>query len=884
MRLFMTGLLIGSLGFMMGSCAEEAGLFPFVLPWDDSTPSFTNISGWNHKPAGKFGYVRVGKDGHLYVGDKRIRFFGVNLCFGGAFPQKADAEKIAGRMAKFGINIVRFHHMDSGTFPDGIRARGRADTRGLDPESLDRLDYLIAQLKKNGIYVNLNLLVSRPFNRNDGLPPEIENLDWKLRHSVGFFYEPLIQLQKEYAKELLTHKNPYTQMRYADDPCVAFVEINNENGLIHTWLGGGIDGLPEVFQKELQRQWNDYLKKKYKNTENLKKAWKVKEEPLGEEILLNSDFSQGLDNWVLEQHGGTLAVPKFTNDVPPSSHGKSLNLKVEKGSDIRWYVQFHQPSLRLEADKPYTVSFWAKADTQREITLVVSQAHEPWENLGFLTSLTLGTEWKNYSYTFQLRQGDPNARLCFTSLAQEGASFWFAGISLRPGGVSGLKEGERLEDGNLPIFLRARLGERTKEAQDDWMEFLWEKEDYYWQTMYSYLKKDLGVKALVMGTIVGCSTPNLMAKLDGVDTHAYWQHPIFPRRPWDPEDWIVPNRTMVNEKGGTLPGLALKRVLGKPHSVTEYNHPAPNTYSSEGFLLLSAYAGLQDWDAIYAFSYCHRRDDWDTRRIPNFFDIDQHPTKMVTLVPSVAMFIRGDVKPAKEEVVVSIDKKKEIDVLKRSWAWTLVDAGFVGVPREASLIHRIAIATEGKRVPAKALTPDKLKIEGNRLVSDTGELVWDLSSDGSGLVTVNTPKSKAVIGFAGGKSIKLGNFVIESNETLQEGWGAITLTAMRGDMEGKGAVDILITATGYAENTDMKWKNPEKSSVGRDWGRAPSLVEGIPAKITLPYPAEKVEAWALDEKGTRKEKIQIEKGEGGKAVINIGPRWKTLWYEVSYKP
>jgi len=880
-RFLLSGLILSS--FLVSSCAQQNALFPFVLPWDDSSPSFTNISDWHHKPAGKYGHIKVKADGHLYAGNERIRFFGVNLCFGGAFPRKEDAEKIAARMAKFGINIVRFHHMDSGTFPDGIRARGRADTRGLDPESLDRLDYLIYQLKKNGIYVNLNLLVSRPFNSADGLPKEIETLDWKLRHSVGFFYEPLLNLQKEYARELLTHRNPYTQTTYAEEPCVAFVEIQNENGLIQTWLGGGIDRLPSVFLQELQRQWNDYLKKKYRTTASLKKAWKVKEEPLGEEILKNADFSQGLDNWVLEQHGGTRAIPELTNEAPPSFTGKSLSIKVEKGSDVRWYVQFHQPNLKVEANKPYTVSFWAKADREREITLVVSQAHEPWENLGFAVSLNLDENWKRFSFTFQLRQGDENARLCFTSLSQEGATFHLAGISLRPGGLVGLRENERIEDGSVPIFLRSRFGERTAEAQNDWLNFLWEKEDNYWQTMYKYLKNELGVKAIIIGTIVGCSTPNIMAKLDCVDTHSYWQHPIFPSRPWDPEDWLVPNLTMVNERGGTLPGLALKRVLGKPHSVTEYNHPAPNTYSSEGFLLLSAYAGLQDWDAIYAFSYSHRRDDWDRRMIPNFFDIDQHPTKMVTLIPSVAMFVRGDVKPANKLVVVEIDKKKEIEVLKRSWAWALVDAGFVGVPGEAMLLHRVAIATEGKKGPSGALTPDKLKIEGNRFVSDTGELVWDLSEAGRGLVTVNTPRSKAVIGYAGGKRIELGDVVIESRESLQNGWCAITITAMKGEIGGKGTADLLITATGYAENTDMGWKNPEKSSCGRNWGKPPSLVEGIPARITLPYSADRVEAWALDEKGNRKEKIEVGKDEKGNAVIEIGERWRTLWYEVAVK-
>jgi hypothetical protein len=48
-------------------------------------------------------------------------------------------------------------------------------------------------------------------------------------------------------------------------------------------------------------------------------------------------------------------------------------------------------------------------------------------------------------------------------------------------------------------------------------------------------------RALVIGTIVGGSTPNLMAKMDCLDIHTYWQHPVLPARPWDPENWLVRN-------------------------------------------------------------------------------------------------------------------------------------------------------------------------------------------------------------------------------------------------------------------------------------------------------------------------------------------------------
>src|SRR5207253_8188830 len=127
--------------------------------------------------------------------------------------------------------------------------------------------------KHHGIYSNLNLLVSRPFKQSDGLSSEIERVDPKTQHVIGFFHEPMLRLQKEYARNLLRHRNPYTQLTYAEDPAVAFVEINNENGLIHAWLGNQIDRLPEIFLVDLQKQWNIWLRNRYATTEKLRLAW-----------------------------------------------------------------------------------------------------------------------------------------------------------------------------------------------------------------------------------------------------------------------------------------------------------------------------------------------------------------------------------------------------------------------------------------------------------------------------------------------------------------------------------------------------------------------------------------------------------------------------------
>ena len=213
---------------------EIALPFPFVLPWDDATPSIANVSNWLDKPAGSHGFV-VARDGHLYEGEKRIRFFGVNFCFGASFPTHDAAEKIAARMAKFGINCVRFHHMDGQPAPNGIF---RPDMRTLDPGQLDKLDYFIAQLKKNGIYADLNLHVSRTYPglpRWEGMP--------SFDKGVDNFHPSMIDLQREYTRDLLTHTNAYTHTRYADEPAVALVEINNENALFHEWWSGALDSM-----------------------------------------------------------------------------------------------------------------------------------------------------------------------------------------------------------------------------------------------------------------------------------------------------------------------------------------------------------------------------------------------------------------------------------------------------------------------------------------------------------------------------------------------------------------------------------------------------------------------------------------------------------------
>jgi len=826
--------------------ARAADLFPFVLPWDDATPSVTDISAWNEKPAGKAGFVSV-KGGHLFAGEKRFRIFGVNFAFGANFPTHDDAEKVAARMAKFGINCVRFHHMDMQSAPGGIWAK---DMRTLDPGQLDKLDWFIAKLKEHGIYADLNLHVSRTYH---DLPQEEKKGNPSYDKGVDNFSAKIIEEQKDYAKALLLHVNPYTGNAYINEPAVALIEINNENALLFEWWTGGLDTIAPAYRTQLTQLWSDWLKNKYGMDEKLRAAWAVGAHAPGPELLKNGDFNQGLDGWYLEQHEG--AEAKAT--TPESNGGHSLKIETVKPGKEPWHVQIGQAGLKVKGGESYTVTFRAKSDESRVGRVGASQAHAPWAVFDS-KELKLGPEWKTFHFSFVPKEDDDNARISFTSLGAQTGDYQFAEVHFSVSSVNG--EAVRDAAGLIPSLTRDEYANRTPAAQEDWYGFLWSLEEKYWPGMYSFLKQDLKAKPLVLGTQMFWSPFPIQTKLDVIDSHAYWQHPNFPHKQWDMNDWNEKNISMAGAPdGGTLARLALQRIVGKPYICSEYNHSAPNTYSAECFPLVCAYAAMQDWDGIFAFAYSHRTNDWAKGYVPSFFDIDQHPLKMATLPGALATWLRGDVATASGGEFAPVTSAQAFQQAKRGGP--RIGAEQFGVKTEDALSKQVGI------LPVAAASKGEAVV---RRATSQPQFVWD-TQDHS--VTVDSPKSKALIGHLGGRAVQLGDVTIVPGETLQD-WAVIQVTAMDGD-DFKTAHRILVTATGYTENTGMKWRDAGKTTVGTDWGHAPSLVEGIAATVKLPISGT-FKAWALDERGARREEVPLTAG-----TLELKPSAKTLWYEIA---
>jgi hypothetical protein len=233
----------------------EVIMFGFTIPWDDVADTVTNLSFLNGEdPAGEHGFVGISQDGHFSYNGQRIRFFGGNLGMGANFPTHDESDIAAGRLAKLGCNLVRLHHMDMQYAPDGIWMDiGDGSKRTLHPDQMKKLDYLIYQLKQRGIFVNLNLHVTRTLTAADGIVHDEHMPDFN--KGVDIFDSIMRNLHKEYATQLLTHVNQFTGHAYYNDRVIAMVEVTNEDSLLVVWQKGEIDELGDFYQDELDALW-----------------------------------------------------------------------------------------------------------------------------------------------------------------------------------------------------------------------------------------------------------------------------------------------------------------------------------------------------------------------------------------------------------------------------------------------------------------------------------------------------------------------------------------------------------------------------------------------------------------------------------------------------
>ena len=230
----------------------------------------TGVLNYSHlldAPAGKHGFVEA-KKGHLYFEDgTRARFLGFNVAARSNTPDHETADRMAERFASMGVNIIRLHAADApvGEEPGSWSSCKEAPlldyasgtSRKFNPDGLDRFDYFAAKLKEKGIYLHIDLIVARKFEEGDGMEYPGGAPSCIKRYCL--YNQRMIELQKEYAKELLCHVNPYTGLALIDDPAVVTIQINNEDTAIKGNMGDDAGEEMKPYRAEVQERFNDFL-------------------------------------------------------------------------------------------------------------------------------------------------------------------------------------------------------------------------------------------------------------------------------------------------------------------------------------------------------------------------------------------------------------------------------------------------------------------------------------------------------------------------------------------------------------------------------------------------------------------------------------------------
>jgi uncharacterized protein YndB with AHSA1/START domain len=148
-----------------------------------------------------------------------------------------------------------------------------------------------------------------------------------------------------------------------------------------------------------------------------------------DEMLVNGNFADGSANWVLEESGAT-GQKECVKEGPDGK--AALRIRVLTVGDKTWRLQVYQTGMRVEKDRGYIMTFWAKSDRAGSITVNCMQNHEPWDH-HTQKKIPVTTEWKQMRFAFIAPWDDSNVRISFTDLATiPDQVYWFADCSLVP--------------------------------------------------------------------------------------------------------------------------------------------------------------------------------------------------------------------------------------------------------------------------------------------------------------------------------------------------------------------------------------------------------------------------------------------------------------------
>lgn len=406
--------------------------------------------------------------------------------------------------------------------------------------------------------------------------------------------------------------------------------------------------------------------------------------------------------------------------------------------------------------------------------------------------------------------------------------------------------------------------------------------------------RELGVQSLAVGQN---QYSNSMAALvrnrfDLVDNHFYWDHPHYAVKPA-----ALPS-TLKNESAlkqwATAPGASFpSRIFGKPMCITEFNFANPNFFRAESGPLVGAYAGLQDWDALFRYSYASLPGQIKYQEtIHAWFAIACDPINALSDRIALSLFLRGDVKRSDLAFPTVISAQcLESALSTQNYPRALWSLGLVGQSGAVVLENEELAET---RLPAgtvavTSMEPELGKKKWNRpfflfpsessdstlqhmvdsgvvdkafadiengiFMSSTREIKLDAPME---IFQVVTPKSEVFI-LPAGSSAK-GKMMKVENGNLSR--GVFSISTVDG-MELRKSKRILLLHLTDCHGNKTKFNIGNKqTTILESWGELPYLIQNGEARITLNGDFAGYKLYGVGTSGKRIVEIPLEQAPG----------------------
>lgn len=250
------------------------------------------MADWFERPAGARGFIQMeGKDLRFEDGTA-VKLWGTNINNNNPFAGPQKFEYWIDQCRKYGMNAIRFHKFTWEAHDGNVSTQ-------LTQHKWDRFDYFTHRLKEEGIYHGWSHIYGhrvRPGDRARLLAyDEIANLQFGGAHlnastiSLVNFAPDLQALNIELTVNMLNHRNPYTGLRYAEDPSLAFIEFQNEDNIYWGSIVNALNQAP-TYRALLCAQFSEWLIEKYGDDRGLIAAWGRENLPEGESLTKKNVF------------------------------------------------------------------------------------------------------------------------------------------------------------------------------------------------------------------------------------------------------------------------------------------------------------------------------------------------------------------------------------------------------------------------------------------------------------------------------------------------------------------------------------------------------------------------------------------------------------------